>query len=135
VGNVAQQGDGTGREERRDQQPLHVPRLKSAAARSVHYEKPRRFVSDGREHTESEVVEIDVETDAEFPIAGIGPALFVGDAVIVDSERVGERTYRFYAPASAALEEGALVALGRAGTGVPRPEHKRRIRLEWRDRP
>ncbi|MGE5636387.1 MAG: hypothetical protein ACM3UV_05535 [Nocardioidaceae bacterium] len=74
-----------------------------------------------------------METDAEFPIAGMGPALFAGDAAIVDGERVGERTYRFYAPASAALQEGAPLALGRAGTGVPRPEHKSRLRLEWRE--
>jgi hypothetical protein len=131
---MAESDDGTGREERRDEKPLRIPRLKSAVARSIRYEQPRRFVSAGREHTESDVVEIDVKTDAEFPVAGIGPALFVGGAPIVDSERIGERTYRFYAPASMPLDEGAPVALGRAGTGVPRPERRSRVRLEWRRR-
>jgi hypothetical protein len=134
VGEVARQDDGTGREHRRDEQPLRVPRLKSAVARSVRYEQPRRFVSAGQEHVESDMVEIDVETDAEFPIAGTGPALFVGAAAIIDSERIGERNYRFYAPASMTLEEGAPVVLGRAGTGVPRPEHRSRRRLTWTER-
>jgi len=129
---MTQQDDGTGREEHRVAEPPPLPGLKSVIARSVRYETPRRFVTRGEERAESDVTEIDVETDAEFPVAGTGPALFVGDVAIVDSERVGDRRYRFFAPASVTLAEGAPIALGRAGTGVPAPEQGSKLRLEWR---
>lgn len=121
--------DGTGREPR-DEEPLTLPDVKSAVARRASYDEPRRFVTEGEEYSESEVIEIDVETDAEFYIAGTGPALFVGDVPITESERVGERTYRFFAPASLPIEEGAPIALGRAGSGVPVPERRTNLRLE-----
>jgi hypothetical protein len=129
---MTQQDDGTGREEAREDEPLTLPAVKSVVARSVRHEKPRRFFTHGDEHSEADVIEIDVETDAEFYIAGTGPALFVGDVPIVDSERIGDRRYRFFAPASTDLEEGAPIALGRAGSGVPVPEQKTNLRLEWR---
>ncbi len=77
------------------------------------------------------MIEIDVETDAEFPLAGTGPALFVGKVPIIDSVRVAERQYRFFAPASLSLRKGAPIALGRAGSGVPVPEKKTKLKLEW----
>lgn len=126
------QDDGTGREEPRGHEALALPGVKSVVARSVRYRKPRRFVASGEEYSESEVIEIDVETDVEFYVAGTGPALFVGDIPITDSERVGERKLRFFAPASLPLEEGAPIALGRAGSGVPAPERKTNLRLAWR---
>jgi hypothetical protein len=128
---MTMQDDGTGRERPREEKPLTLPAVKSAVARRVRYEKPRRFVAHGKEYTESDVIEIDVETDAEFPLAGIGPALFVGNVPIIDSVRVAERRYRFFAPASLALRKGAPIALGRAGSGVPVPEQKAKLKLEW----
>jgi hypothetical protein len=128
---MTMQDDGTGRERPREEKPLTLPAVKSAVARRVRYEKPRRFFAHGKEYTESDVIEIDVETDAEFPLAGIGPALFVGNVPIIDSVRVAERRYRFFAPASLALRKGAPIALGRAGSGVPVPEQKAKLKLEW----
>jgi|SRR5690349_6256823 len=128
---MTQQDDGTGREPHRADEPLTLPGLKSVGARSVRYEKPRRFITEGQEQYESEVIEIDVETDAEFYVGGTGPALLVGDVSIVDSERIGDHRYRFFAPASIALKEGAPIALGRAGSGVPSPEKRTRLRLQW----
>jgi hypothetical protein len=129
--SMMSQDDGTGREEARAERPLALPDLKSAVARRVRYEQPRRFFQEGDEYAETDAVEIDVETDGELFIAGTGPALFVGDIPIVDSTRVGERRYRFFAPASLPLEEGAPIALGRAGTGVPTIERTTNLRLEW----
>ncbi|WP_163988335.1 hypothetical protein [Pyxidicoccus caerfyrddinensis] len=123
--------DGSGPEQPRDDRPLTLPGLKSAVARRVRYEKPRRFFAHGKERAESEAIEIDVETDAEFPVAGMGPALIVGNLPITDSTRVGERRYRFFAPSSAPIEKRAMVTLGRAGTGVPKPETRGTVRLEW----
>lgn len=122
--------DGSGREESRGR-PFRTPGIKSAVARRVRYKQPRTFFTAGKEHAETEVLEIDVETDAEFPMAGTGPALLVGGLALIDSERVGERRYRFFAPAATPLDKDASVALGRAGSGTPRPETKSRLRLEW----
>ncbi|PWU24781.1 MAG: hypothetical protein C5B48_04625 [Candidatus Rokuibacteriota bacterium] len=119
-------------ERRRDTGLPTVPRVTSALARRVRYDKPRRFVVDGKELTEREAIEIDVETDKDFTLGGTGPALFVGEAVIVDSLRLDARRYRFFARPSDPIEAGALVALGRAGAGVPEPERRTRVRLEWR---
>jgi hypothetical protein len=127
--------DRTQREERRDDKPLTVPGVRSAVARRVRYEKPRRFVVDGEERTEREAIEIDVETDEEFVLGGTGPALFVGETVLVDSLRLDPRSYRFFAPSAFPLESGAPIALGRAGAGVPLPERKAKARLEWQEEP
>jgi hypothetical protein len=80
------------------------------------------------------VIEIDVEADAEFYIAGTGPALFVGYVPIVSSERIGDRRYRFFAPASVAIKEGAPVALSRVGSSIPVPEQGSKLRLQRRDK-
>ena len=125
--------DNTSQERPRGGKAIKVPGIKSAVARRVRYDKPRRFVTLGREHRESDVIEIDVEMDDDFPVAGIGPALFVGKTAIVDSERLGERRYRFFAPGSTSLERSAALALGRAGSGVPAPEKRSKKTLEWSD--
>lgn len=128
---MATQDDGSRTGNPRAMRP-GVPGIKSAVARRVRYPKPRRFFTAGREHAEADVLEVDVETDADFPIAGTGPALFVGDVVLIDSERICERRYRFFAPASTPVAKDASVALGRAGTGIPRPETPQGpLRLEW----
>ena len=121
----------SGREKAREHRAPAVPGIKSAVARRVRYDKERRFFAEGKELAAADGVEIDVETDAEFPIAGTGPALFVGGVPIVDSQRIGERRYRFFAPPSLALAADAPLALGRAGTGTPRPAKPSRVRLEW----
>jgi hypothetical protein len=123
--------DGSAREEPRKHEQITVPRLKSAVAHRVRYDKPRRFFKQGKEYFESDVIEIDVETDADFAVAGTGPALFVGKIPILDSERLGERRYRFFAPGSLSLRENAPIALGRGGSGVPVPEKKSRVLFRW----
>ena len=125
--------DATHPEKRRDSGRPTVPRVRSAVARRVRYDEPRRFVVDGNERAEREAIEIDVEIDNDFPLGGTGPALFVGATVIVDSLRLDARTYRFSALPSDSIEAGASIALGRAGAGVPVPERKTRARLEWQE--
>jgi hypothetical protein len=123
--------DATRPEKRRESEGPTVPSVRSAVARRVRYDEPRRFVVDGKERAEREAIEIDVETDTEFSLGGTGPALFVGATVIVDSLRLDGRSYRFFAPPSYSVEAGAPIALGRAGTGVPVPERKTRVRIQW----
>jgi hypothetical protein len=126
--------DNTSQEKPHSGKPVTVPGIKTAVARRTRYDPPRRFVTMGREHRESDGIEIDVEMDADFPIAGVGPALFVGKVAIVDSERLGERRYRFFVPGSTALQDDAALALGRAGSGVPAPEQRSRAKLSWAGR-
>ena len=124
--------DGTQPERHRATEGLRaVPSVRSAVARRVRYDEPRRFVVDGKEVPERDVIEIDVETDKEFVLGGTGPALFVGETVIVESLRVDARHYRFFAPSSYPLDAGDPIAIGRAGTGAPVPERKTRARLQW----
>ena len=125
--------DATLPEKRRESERRTVPGVRSAVARRVLYDEPRRFVIDGEERAEREAIEIDVETDKVFLLGGTGPALFVGETVIVDSLRLDGRHYRFFAPTSHSVERGAPIALGCAGSGVPLPERKTRTRLEWQE--
>jgi len=123
--------DAATREPPREERPISLPKLKTATARHVQQEKPRRFVTQGTEYFETDVIEIDVETDGDFAIAGTGPALFVGEVPVVDSEKLGPHRYRIFAPGSTTLPKDALLALGRAGSGTPRPEQKTKLRLQW----
>lgn len=123
--------DATHPEKRREGERPTVPGVRSAIARRVRYDEPRRFVVDGHERAEREAIEIDVETDAEFVLGGTGPALFIGETVIVDSLRLDGRNYRFFAPPSCPVEARAPIALGRAGAGTPMPERKARVLLKW----
>ena len=123
--------DATHPEKRREGELPTVPGVRSAVARRVRYDEPRRFVVDGQERAEREAIEIDVETDAEFVLGGTGPALFVGETLIVDSMRLDGRNYRFFAPPTSPVEARAPIALGRAGAGLPMPERKTKARLEW----
>jgi len=124
--------DGAAREPPREERPISLPKLKAAIARRVQQEKPRRFVTQGKEYFETDVIEIDVETDGDFAIAGTGPALFVGEVPIVDSEKLGPHRHRFFAPGSTTLPKDALLALGRVGSGAPQPEQKTKLRLQWK---
>ena len=130
---MTQHDDGSGHEKRIHGEAYSVPAVTSAVAYRARNEDRRRFFEGGREFTDDEVIVIDVETDAEYPIAGTGLALFIGGVPIVDSERTGKRQYRFFAPGSLEIDEEGLVALGRAGSGMPRPERKSRVRLAWHD--
>jgi hypothetical protein len=125
--------DGSSRERPRAEKPMIVPNIKSAVARRVSYEKPRRFIAQGRETAEREGIEVDIETDGEFPVAGIGPALFIGKVAIIESTRIGARSYRFFAPMSLPLVRDAPLALGRAGSGVPTREKRSKVRIAWSD--
>jgi hypothetical protein len=105
--------------------------LRSVEARRVIYKTPRRFIIKGEEKNIQDVIEIDVEISGEFPIAGTGPALFVGEVVFTDSERIAEHRYRFFGPDTVAVREGAPISLGRAGSGIPKPEYATKLRLKW----
>lgn len=59
-----------------------------------------------------EAVEFIVETDGEVPVRAYGPALFVGDVEVNQSEHVGKTTWRLLAFEPERLERGAPISWG-----------------------
>jgi len=59
-----------------------------------------------------EVVEFIVETDGQVPARAYGPALFVGDVEVNQSERVGRTTWRFLAPDPSRFRAGDTISWG-----------------------
>lgn len=125
------ESDGSAGEAPGDRTAIGAPSLKSATARRVRYERPRRFVEQGKERFERDMIEIDVVTDADFAIAGTGPALIVGEITLLESERIGEKRYRFFAPGSLSLQPKASISLGLGGSGTPVAASRSRVRLRW----
>ncbi|MFM0168711.1 hypothetical protein [Paraburkholderia sediminicola] len=123
--------DGASREELQHASPFKMPSLKAAVARRVRSDKLRRFVLDGKEDWVNEWIEIDAELNEDFPIAGVGPVLWVAKTPLIESERLAGGRYRFFAPADTKIKQDGKLGLGRAGTGVPHIEQRSRIRLVW----
>ena len=123
--------DGSGREKPLPYKPLKSPSLKSAIARRMRYDQPHRFFEHGKEYFEDDVIEIDIETDADFAVMGTGPALFVGKTALLDGRKMGERHYRFFAPGSMALREKLSISLGTGGSGAPVADRGGRVQLQW----
>src|SRR4051794_32627747 len=70
-----------------------LPTVLSLVARRVTETTPRRFVTQGKEYTTTDVIRIEVEMSDDFPIAGTGPALIIGQVALTDSERLRPRQY------------------------------------------
>src|SRR5262245_3560848 len=92
--------------------PIDLPRIRELRMRRIPFESPKL------EHFESslaryrEAVEFIVETNGPVPVRAYGPALFVGDVEVNQSERVGETTWRFLALEPGRLENGAAISWG-----------------------
>ncbi len=89
-----------------------LPALVGLRIRKIVYEAPqpehfRSLLAEPRE-----AVEFLVETDGEVPPRALGPALFVGEVEIDQSEKLGERSWRLLAFDLQALEPGAPIAWG-----------------------
>jgi hypothetical protein len=128
---MTDQSDGSAREAGGNQKPYGVPGLRSAVGRRLRLERPRRFVEQGKEVFDTDVIEIDIETDADFAIGGTGPALIIGKTVLLESVHLAERHYRFYALGSLPISDEASVALALGGTGTPALETRGRVKLQW----
>ncbi|REG48758.1 hypothetical protein B0G80_5046 [Paraburkholderia sp. BL6669N2] len=128
---MATGNDGASREKLQHESPFKMPSLEAAVARRVRSDKTRRFVLDGKEEWVHEWIEIDAELNEDFPIAGVGPVLWVGKTPLIESERLAGGRYRFFAPPDTRIKEDGKLGLGRAGTAVPHIEQRSRIRLAW----
>ena len=72
--------------------------------------KLQNFKSSLSEHKEA--VEFLVRTSGAVPARALGPALFVGDVQVIESEQVGDNLYRFLAFDIERLKVGAPIKWG-----------------------
>ena len=87
-----------------------LPKILELRARAVRYEKARIFY-EGRDRQQAkEAVEIDVETEKSIPQAAVMPVLQIGKVRILEAEKIGDRTYRFFAFRVKEIVEGDAVA-------------------------
>lgn len=109
--------------------PPPFPTLRKAEAYRIRFRRARRFVVAGKEASFEEATAVDVHTEGELPAMGVGLALFIGNAVLVESERLEKNRYRFYAPPGLAWKSGAALSLGLAGSGLPTPVSRSTLKL------
>ena len=114
---------------RRDDPAPRFPTLKAAEAYRLRFKRARRFVVDGKPVSLDEAAVIDVTTDLDWPAMGTGLVLFVDGSVLMESEQLGPKRYRFIAPPGAAWKGGATLALGLGGSGVPKPISASKLKL------
>lgn len=89
-----------------------LPRVLELDTRAVRYRRPRTTISNGEIREVREGVEITIRTDGEFPIRALAPVLWVANEAVTESERVGEKQYRFFAYEPARLKTDSVIALG-----------------------
>lgn len=106
-----------------------LPDIVDVEMHRVRYTRPRPHAVGARIAEAEEAVEFLVRTSEDFPIRALGPALFVGGTEIIESERLGDRLYRFTAYDGQRLRRGAALALGWSG------QPGRRQRSQFRYQP
>lgn len=114
---------------RRNDPAPKFPTLKSAEAYRMRFERARRLMVDGKLAPVEEASVIDITTDGDWPAMGTGLALFVEGTAIVESEQLAPRRYRFIAPPDVEWKGGSSLALGLAGSGVPKPLSSSQLKL------
>ncbi len=92
--------------------PIDLPRILKMRIRLIAFEPPQL------EHFKSslsrfkQAIEFLVETDGPIPVRDYGPALFVGDVEVHESERLGEKAWRFLEFHPKMLKRGAPISWG-----------------------
>jgi hypothetical protein len=91
---------------------VDLPRIRELRIRRIPFEPPKleHFKSSLARHKEA--VEFIVETEGEVPVRAYGPALFVGDVEVNQSERMGKTTWRLLAFEPERLKSGAPISWG-----------------------
>jgi len=89
-----------------------LPPIRQIRIRRVPWDAPEleHFRSSLAKHKEA--IEFMVETEGPVPVRAYGPALFVGDVEVNQSECVGERTWRLLAYEPKRLIPGAPISWG-----------------------
>ena len=72
--------------------PIDLPGIRELRIRRIPFEAPKLEHFDSSVSKHREAVEFTVETEGQIPVRAYGPALFVGDVEVNQSERVAETT-------------------------------------------
>jgi hypothetical protein len=97
---------------RREPFSLELPRIRELRIRHIPFEPPKLEHFGSSLSRFKEAIEFIVETDGAVPARAYGPALFVGDVEVDQSERVDETTWRLLAFEPERLKRGAPISWG-----------------------
>ncbi|WP_440947794.1 hypothetical protein ACSAZL_05965 [Methanosarcina sp. T3] len=89
-----------------------LPEIRDIQIRRVSFRPPERRNFESSLARYKEAVEFLVSTDGPVPARALGPALFVGDVKVIESQKVGENLYRFLVFDSSRLRSGAPISWG-----------------------
>lgn len=106
---------------------LRLPTILKLTIRRIRYQAPelRYFKSSLSRYDEA--IEFIVETDQAVPTRAYGPALFIGNVEVNNSELIAENTWRFLHFEPKTLKPGAPISWG-----WMKDPKKRRIRTDFR---
>lgn len=89
-----------------------LPRLRGLRIRRIRFEAPELEHFRSSLTDRHEAVEFLVETEAPVPVRAYGPALFIGDVEVNQSERLGDTTWRILAFDTDLLRPHAAIRWG-----------------------
>jgi hypothetical protein len=91
---------------------LDLPHIRKLRIRRIAFEPPKLEHFKSSLSRYKEAIEFIVETDGPVPARAYGPALFVGDVEVDQSERVDDTTWRLLAFEPERLKAGAPISWG-----------------------
>jgi hypothetical protein len=91
---------------------LELPRIVRLRIRRIRFEAPELKYFTSAQSERRDAIEFLAETDGEVPVRAYGPALFVGDVEINQSERIDRTTWRFLSFAPERLKPGDPISWG-----------------------
>ena len=89
-----------------------LPHVLGISIKRVPFQAPELAHFKSRLAQYTEAIEFIVETDGDVPTRDYGPALFIGDEEVHDSERIDKTTWRFLAFETDRLRHGAPISWG-----------------------
>lgn len=89
-----------------------LPRIRMLRIRRIPFEPPKLEHFNSSLSRFKEAIEFIVETEGPIPARAYGPALFVGDVEVSQSERIDETTWRLLALEPERLRPGAPICWG-----------------------
>ena len=105
--------DSTNQEVRAPEPDIRrLPEIESIKVVRVRYSEPVQYAESASRKEAYEAIEFQVTTSADFPIRALAPALFVGDVAVTESERVGNRKYRFVSYGSHEFRDDEPISVG-----------------------
>lgn len=97
---------------RRRRFDLTLPEIRGLQIRRIRFVPPELRNFRSRREPDRDAIEFIVELDGPVPARAYGPALYVGDVEVRDSERIDETTYRLVSLEPESLELDAPISWG-----------------------